>query len=74
MKPNKGKKLVTKCPFCSIADVFIRRIEGTFFNRWLIRCRFCGAFDTAFTYWGALHKWNKMLRKESKIFSPQKKN
>jgi hypothetical protein len=54
------------CPFCSVPDVFIRRIPDTFMVRWLIRCRHCGVFDTAFTQWGALRKWNRMLKKEHK--------
>ena len=54
------------CPFCSVPEVNIRRIPDAFLSRWLLRCRYCGAYVTSFTKWGALQKWNKILKKEHK--------
>ena len=61
------KELKLNCPFCSVPEVYIRRITNTFWNKWIVRCRYCGAFDTVFTRWGALQKWNKMLEREYKF-------
>jgi uncharacterized Zn finger protein len=60
------EELKLACPFCSVPDVMVRSAHDIF-SRWMVRCRYCGAFITGITKNGTIKKWKTMLKRGGKL-------